>query len=51
MGFGVLYNISVRQAFDFLFFNAVFNVYVCMLTYFYSPLPVRAFELPASVFK
>jgi hypothetical protein len=37
IGFGVVYNVDVHKAFDYLFFNVVFNVYVYGIAFLYSP--------------
>ncbi len=44
VGFGILLSVDVSQAFNYIFFNGVFNVYVCMLSYMYLPLVETRFE-------
>jgi hypothetical protein len=37
IGAGVLYAVEIPDAFSFMFYNALFNCYVCAMAYMYTP--------------
>jgi hypothetical protein len=44
VGLGVVLSVDVSHAFNYIFFNGVFNVYVYMLAYMYLPLEETHFQ-------